>query len=54
MQTSSAPVLAGVTLLLMGIALLACYVPARTASRISPAEALRAEQGSERQRASRG
>ncbi|MBI3449854.1 MAG: ABC transporter permease [Acidobacteria bacterium] len=43
MQTSSAPVLTGVTLLLMAIALVACYVPARTASRISPTETLRAE-----------
>jgi predicted permease len=43
MQTSSLPVLTGVTLLLMAIAQVACYVPARHASRISPTEALRAE-----------
>jgi len=43
MQTSSVPVLTGVTLLLMAIAQIACYMPARYASRISPTEALRAE-----------
>ena len=44
LQTSSVPVLAAVTLLLIAIALLACYVPARaSASRTSPTEALRAE-----------
>jgi putative ABC transport system permease protein len=43
MQSNSVPVLGGVTLLLMAIALFACYMPARTASRISPAETLRAE-----------
>ncbi len=43
MHTSSVPVLAGVTLLLMAIALVACYMPARYASRISPVETLRAE-----------
>jgi predicted permease len=43
MQTSSGSVLSGVTLLLVAVALIACYVPARTASRISPTEALRAE-----------
>jgi len=43
MRTSTAPVLTGVTLLLMAIALFACYIPARSASRISPTEALRAE-----------
>ena len=43
MQTSSVPVLIGVTLLLIAVALIACYMPARYASRISPTEALRAE-----------
>ena len=43
MQTNSVAVLTGVTLLLMGIALVACYVPARYASRINPIETLRAE-----------
>jgi ABC-type lipoprotein release transport system permease subunit len=36
-------VLAAVTLLLIAVAQLACYIPARSASRISPTEALRAE-----------
>jgi ABC-type lipoprotein release transport system permease subunit len=43
MQTSSALVLAGVTLLLIVVALVASYLPARRASQISPTEALRAE-----------
>ena len=43
LQTSNVPVLSGVTLLLVAVALIACYMPARTASRISPTEALRAE-----------
>jgi ABC-type antimicrobial peptide transport system permease subunit len=43
MQTNSVPVLIAVTLLLIAIALIACYIPARTASRISATEALRAE-----------
>jgi ABC-type antimicrobial peptide transport system permease subunit len=43
LQTSSGPVLVGVVLLLITLAQLACYVPARSASRISPTEALRAE-----------
>jgi putative ABC transport system permease protein len=43
MQTNSVGVLTGVTVLLSGIALLACYMPARSAARISPTEALRAE-----------
>jgi ABC-type antimicrobial peptide transport system permease subunit len=43
MRTDGAPVLVGVTLLLVAIAQLACYVPARRASKISPAETLRAE-----------
>jgi putative ABC transport system permease protein len=42
-QASSVPVLGGVTLLLIAIAQIACYMPARHASRISPTEALRAE-----------
>ncbi|PYQ44030.1 MAG: permease, partial [Acidobacteria bacterium] len=43
MQTNSVPVLSGVTFLLVAVALIACYMPARRASRISPTEALRAE-----------
>ncbi len=43
MRTNSVLVLSAVTVLLAGIALLACYMPARSASRISPMEALRAE-----------
>ena len=43
LQTSSVAVLSGVTLLLIAVALIACYMPARAASRISPTEALRAE-----------
>jgi putative ABC transport system permease protein len=43
LQTSSVPVLTGVTVLLIAIAQIACYMPARYASRISPSEALRAE-----------
>ena len=43
MVTNSVAVLGGVTLLLVTVSLLACYMPARTASRISPTEALRAE-----------
>ena len=43
MHTQSVPILSGVTLLLIGVALIACYLPARKASRISPTEALRAE-----------
>jgi len=42
-QTSSTAVLIGAICLLMAIAQIACYVPARYASRISPTEALRAE-----------
>ncbi len=43
MQANSPAVLSGVTLLLMGIALIACYMPARYASKIDPVETLRAE-----------
>ena len=43
MQTNSVLVLSSVTVLLIAIALIACYMPARYASRISPMEALRAE-----------
>ncbi len=43
MQTSSVPVLIGSTLLLVAVAQIAGYLPARYASRISPTEALRAE-----------
>jgi putative ABC transport system permease protein len=42
-QTSSVPVLVGATVLLIAIAQIACYMPARYASKISPSEALRAE-----------
>jgi putative ABC transport system permease protein len=43
LQTSSVPVVAAATALLIGIAQLASYLPARHASRISPTEALRTE-----------
>src|SRR5712691_722438 len=43
MQMSSVPVLIGATVLLIAIAQIAGYIPARYASRISPTEALRAE-----------
>jgi predicted permease len=43
MQLSVAPALSFATLVLVAIAQLACYVPARHASRISPTEALRAD-----------
>ena len=40
---SSVSVLTGATLLLIAIAQIASYIPARYAARISPTEALRAE-----------
>ena len=43
LQTSSVPVLSGVTVLLFAVGLIASYLPARYASRISPIDALRAE-----------
>jgi ABC-type antimicrobial peptide transport system permease subunit len=43
MQLNSPLVLVGTTLLLMTIALLASWLPARRAARINPIEALRAE-----------
>ena len=43
MHFNSPPVLIGTTLLLIGIALIACWLPARRAARINPIEALRAE-----------
>lgn len=43
MQFDNAPVMAAATGFLVAIALIACYVPARKASRISAMEALRLE-----------
>jgi ABC-type antimicrobial peptide transport system permease subunit len=43
MQMSNVPILIGATVVLIAIAQIACYIPARNASRISPTEALRAE-----------
>jgi putative ABC transport system permease protein len=41
MQFESAPVIVGTTAFLISVALIACYLPARSASSISAAEALR-------------
>jgi predicted permease len=43
MQFDNAPVMTGATAFLIAIALIACYLPARSASRISAMEALRLE-----------
>ena len=43
MEFDSALVMTGTTAFLIAIALIACYLPARHASRISPVEALRSD-----------
>jgi ABC-type antimicrobial peptide transport system permease subunit len=43
MEASSPLAMAAVALLLMGVALVACYLPARHVSRISPAETLKSQ-----------
>jgi ABC-type antimicrobial peptide transport system permease subunit len=43
MQLNSFPVLVGTTLLLIAVAFVGCWLPARRAARINPIEARRAE-----------